>query len=39
LRLLEKYDQQALAEISRRNPPPPELGFALVIGGKKSAGF
>lgn len=23
-----KYDQQALAEIYRRNPPPPELGFA-----------
>jgi hypothetical protein len=23
-----KYDQQALAEVYRRNPPPPELGFA-----------
>src|SRR5437764_13942243 len=23
-----KYDQQALAEIYHRNPPPPELGFA-----------
>ena len=23
-----KYDQQALAEIYKRNPPPPELGFA-----------
>jgi hypothetical protein len=23
-----KYDQQALAEIYRRSPPPPELGFA-----------
>jgi hypothetical protein len=23
-----KYDQQALAEIYQRNPPPPELGFA-----------
>ena len=23
-----KYDQEALAEIYRRNPPPPELGFA-----------
>jgi len=23
-----KYDQQTLAEIYRRNPPPPELGFA-----------
>jgi hypothetical protein len=23
-----KYDQQALAEVYQRNPPPPELGFA-----------
>lgn len=34
-----KYDQQALAEIYRRNPPPPELGFAFGYWWQQSAAF
>jgi hypothetical protein len=34
-----KYDQQALAEIYHRNPPPPELGFAFGYWWQKERGI
>ena len=34
-----KYDQQALAEIYKRDPPPPELGFAFGYWWQKERGL
>jgi hypothetical protein len=34
-----KYDQQALAEVYHRNPPPPDLGFAFGYWWQKERGI
>lgn len=34
-----KYDQQALADVYKRNPPPPELGFAFGYWWQKDRGL